>query len=421
MPSAEGYARMQARKKDDANKESQAIFDEAARERLFGKKEETSIYSMMTSSAQGTLTGDRVRTQASGNPLLAELEKEKAQEAEAARRRALALAGKPRKVMLCGDVHGQFKKVFSVVEAQDKKAGPFDALLCVGSFLPHAGSNAESAIEYLKGEKQAPRDCYFIDSGPFLLQAAPEGRTLNGNLHFLGAYGVKEVCGLRVAFLSGHYDPAVYNTLDVDYIGGAFTVKAINALQKIAAEDPQKRGIDVLLTCGWPADIDQGIADATQRPPEVADIQPWKVASAAPLAPLCLSLEPRYHIFGSADIFYQRPPFQTARGHHACRCIGLGQVGSVVKQKWLHALGMSPMAYMSKEELAKVPPLVTDCPFSSERAEPWDALDAPSLVDNVEVRAKAMVCLREGDLDQFYPLVDKLKDSPFVFDGVSAA
>ena len=51
-------------------------------------------------------------------------------------------------------------------------------LLCVGAFLPEAGSNIGEAsyIEYLQGNKQAPQECYFIDAGGVLLQAAPEAR-----------------------------------------------------------------------------------------------------------------------------------------------------------------------------------------------------------------------------------------------------
>lgn len=376
------------------------------------KKEEKTIYQMFTEG-----TGEAAApAQSRVNPLLAAMEEEKKKEAADAKRRALLLAAKPRKVMICGDAHGEFAKLFSIVETQDKKAGPFDAIFCVGCFFPSAGSIVDSTKEYLQGEKKAPRDCYFIDTGAVLLQAAPQGRTLNGNLHFLGAYGVREVCGLRVAFLSGHYDAAIYHSSDVDYVGGAFTVKAVKALQRMVAEDSQKRGVDVLLTSGWPAGIDQGIEDAAQRPPEVAE-HSWQAVSAAPLAELCASIEPRYHIFGSADIFYQRPAFQAPHRGHTCRCIGLGQVGSKAKQRWIHALGLSPMASMSREDLVKAPPIVTDCPFSSDmQPAVVEKKDSPAVVDNGQVLEEAMSCLLAGDLDQFCKLSEKLRDSPFVVD-----
>ena len=41
------------------------------------------------------------------------------------------------------------------------------------------------------------------------LQAAPEGKKLCENLHFLGGFGVREIDGLTVAYLSGRYDAKV--------------------------------------------------------------------------------------------------------------------------------------------------------------------------------------------------------------------
>merc|ERR1712187_931566 len=79
------------------------------------------------------------------------------------------------------------------------------------------------------------------------------------------------------------------------------------------------------------------------------------------------------HVFGSADLFYQRPPFKTAVGH-PCRCIGLGTVGSTGKErKWLHALSLSPMAQMKRDDLNQAPPNTTPSPFRGlKRSAPPD-------------------------------------------------
>lgn len=363
-----------------------------------------------------------IQRKAEVNPLLAEALAEDKKKADAKRRQELAEATRTRKLMVCGDARGGLEKLFSMVDMQDKKVGPFDALLCVGAFLPEAGSNVseESFLAYLQGEKQAPRACYFIDTGEVLLQAAPSGQTLGANLHFLGAYGVREICGLRVAFLSGCYDAAVYETEDADYVGAAFTRRAVNKLQKLVADDPTKRGIDVLLTAGWPAGIDGNIADDMQKPPEVPGNQDWHLACAQPLTELCLAIEPRYHIFGSANIFYQRPPFQTARQGHACRCIGLGQVGSPLskQQKWIHALALSPMAHMNPGDLKKLAPGNTASPFTSDakqgQAEPQVA-DAAAAVDNTQILDDAMSALQGGDMQQYWNAAEKLRKSHFVY------
>ena len=48
-------------------------------------------------------------------------------------------AAPPKKLFGCGDARGSFAKLFSTVEAQMSKVGRFDALLCVGTFLPDEG------------------------------------------------------------------------------------------------------------------------------------------------------------------------------------------------------------------------------------------------------------------------------------------
>ena len=38
------------------------------------------------------------------------------------------------KILVCGDVEGRYAETFKRVAKLDKKAGPFDALFCVGAF-----------------------------------------------------------------------------------------------------------------------------------------------------------------------------------------------------------------------------------------------------------------------------------------------
>merc|ERR1712176_57755 len=139
--------------------------------------------------------------------------------------------------------------------------------------------------------------------------------------------------------------------------------------------DEQKSGIDMFLCSGWPAGIERDISEPSFRPPvlpeEIPGQSAWEAACAGPLGDLVLSLEPRYCVFGTADVFYQRPPFQVPKRGHACRCIGLGAVGSVGKQKkWIHALGLAPMQHMRREELKQAPPNCTSNPFTHGEKRP---------------------------------------------------
>ena len=46
-----------------------------------------------------------------------------------------------RKVLISGDAKGNFKSLFSRVGAVNKSNGPFDLLLCTGSFFAESGTN----------------------------------------------------------------------------------------------------------------------------------------------------------------------------------------------------------------------------------------------------------------------------------------
>jgi len=347
-----------------------------------------------------------------------------AKEQERKRLAALAAAPVPTfKVLVSGDAMGRLEKLYSTVEAQVAKVGSFDALLCVGaSFLPQdaAGESPEGLVDYLTGTKRPPVETFFIDSSPVLLQAYPQGEVLSPQLHFLGGYGIKEVKGLRIAYLSGRYDASVYDRDDAEFVGGAFTSRAVKELQRQASQDRRQRGIDVLLTSSWPAEIEENIQDGS-LPSDVPDGKSWREATSAPIAELCRALEPRYHLFGSADLFYQRLPFQAPRRGHSCRCIGFGTVGSSSKQrKWLHALSLSPMARMKVDELRQLPAAFTPCPFTAPKkrsAEEEAAAEAsaakrrklgPEEMDK-ELPNKAVDLLKAGSFSEYFSLATKLE------------
>jgi hypothetical protein len=213
---------------------------------------------------------------------------------------------------------------------------------------------------------------------------------LSEGLHFLGGFGVREISGLRVAFLSGRYDAEIYNAQALGgagpaFVGVSYTPVAIERLVELAQE-PGKPPIDVLLTSEWPAHIEQRMLDSEKPQHPDGQVINWDGIAAAPIASLCARIEPRYHMFGSGDMFYQRPPFQTPSKGHVCRCIGLGSVGSKGKGRlWIHGLQLSPAATMPEVVLKQRPENTTPCPF----LVPGAAGDAESAAGAPEKRNAA--------------------------------
>lgn len=303
-----------------------------------------------------------------------------------------------KRILLGGDAEGNLTKLFTQAANQAKRVGGFDALLSVGAFLPGMGEGAKEAAaslaQYVSGKEKVPITTYFIESrSAAMLQAAPEGKTLCENLHFLGGFGVKEVQGLTIAYLSGRYDATVYGSQDSGeagpaFVGAAYTRQAIDGLLQLARK-PGAPAIDILLTAEWPSNIEDKLEDV-EKPshPEGLPFD-WKEVSSPVISELCAALEPRYHVFGTADIFYQRPPFQTMKSGHVCRCVGLGKVGSKGKGRmWVHAFSLSPSASMTEAARMQRPLNTTPCPFL-EKPKPLPAVGGDDLMDGMGVKRNA--------------------------------
>lgn len=276
-----------------------------------------------------------------------------------------------RRVLLAGDAEGAVAKLFKLVEnQQDKTNLPFDVLFCVGAFLPGPGTSqgvAAGFAEYVSGKKQAPVETYFVESqSAALLQTAPEGKQLFEKVHFLGGFGVAEIRGLRVAYLSGHYDSKVYDSNCTEpFVGAAYTHHAIDSLIKTTLTKGAAP-VDVLLTAEWPSHLEDKLLDDADRPCDPDEVVDWLSKSSLPVAELSAKLQPRYHVCGNLNIFYLRPPFQTPEAGHVCRCIALGKVGSKGKpRQWMHALSLCPAGLMPLSVLMQRPDSTTPCPFVS--------------------------------------------------------
>ena len=77
------------------------------------------------------------------------------------------------KVLACGDVGGNFGALFKRLENVEKKAGPFEMVLCVGSFFGGGGQQQQDHkdkpdkdsllwADYLSGKKRVPIPVYLL-------------------------------------------------------------------------------------------------------------------------------------------------------------------------------------------------------------------------------------------------------------------
>ncbi|KAH7619036.1 hypothetical protein Ndes2526B_g05985 [Nannochloris sp. 'desiccata'] len=296
------------------------------------------------------------------------------------------------KVLLAGDVNGNFDALYKRVNTVNASNGPFAALLCVGpSFNAEGADDADyvgELLPYINGEKTVPVPTYFI--GGFGLGSskalAALATTPNCNIKYLGRAGVAQIHGLQIAFLDGTYNAAAYRgpslatAAEVDEANPTTTTPTptgVGACRYFSPSDIDsvklavanaEGDIDFLLTNGWPAALCAGLPEAAVPPDSKFP------GGSEACAELAVAVRPRYHIAGGEHFFYTRAPYlnpDLGAGTLATRFISLGNVGNTTKQKWLHALGVVPASQMTPEELSTSPQGATKSPYlrmSAKRA-----------------------------------------------------
>ncbi|KAL4423189.1 hypothetical protein ABPG77_000322 [Micractinium sp. CCAP 211/92] len=273
------------------------------------------------------------------------------------------------KVLFAGDVGGKVEALFKRVATVNSSNGPFDLLLCTGGFFAPAGGSDDAdyngeLLPYITGEKKAPVPTYFIGGwGHGSKQALEALAASDGNVKYLGRSGVAAVGGLQVAFLDGTYSAPVFRSPEAAGAGAKgpgcryYMESDVDRLKLGLAK--AEGDVDVLLTCEWPAGLCDGLPDAAKPPGLSLD-------GSAMCAEVALACRPRYHIAAGKRAFYARTPYlnkDLGAGGHVTRFIGLAEVGNPNKQKWLHALGLTPASQMTPEQLTAVPEGSTVCPY----------------------------------------------------------
>ncbi|KAH7115211.1 CwfJ C-terminus 1-domain-containing protein-like protein [Dendryphion nanum] len=248
------------------------------------------------------------------------------------------------KIIVIGDVNGQFPAVFEKLTALHSKNN-FAFALVVGNLFAHPSHSTEeddaNIQALLRGNTKVPLTTYFaLAHNPFPPAVVEKLESADGdvceNLHFLGKRTVMKTSeGIRIVALGGQLDeniiageskdkyPPYYTEIDAKILRGA-----TNA--------------DILVTHEWPA----GIRNRS-RVEFPGDQEP---RAQQCLADLDILLKPKYHFSSSGDTYYEREPFfhipseETDNLYPVTRFISLAAYGNIKKQKWIYAFSLDPSA-----------------------------------------------------------------------------
>lgn len=181
------------------------------------------------------------------------------------------------------------------------------------------------------------------------------------NLYDLRGSGVRDILGLRVAYLGGHFDALSYSDTSV---AGGVTAQAAGEFRPadVAALRKELEGethpVDLLLTSNWPRHVALGLAA-----PPASEIASASLAGCPPVADLVASACPRYHVAACAGVYFTRAPYRNKAGN-ITRFVGLAHIGAQpAANKWLHALALRPASSMSPAEISAATTDTTKSPF----------------------------------------------------------
>ncbi|XP_058826672.1 CWF19-like protein 1 homolog [Topomyia yanbarensis] len=247
------------------------------------------------------------------------------------------------KILIVGDVCGKLKSFFSRVETLNKKTGPFDLVLCVGSFFGKSPEVAE-LNDYKTGKKNVPVPTYILgpnDEASAKFYSNTQDGDICENLSYLGKRGIYSTStGLKIAYVSG---TEADNESGKKVPEWKFTKDDVVAVRDSCFASKSNmgdyRGVDVLLTSQWPIGIREQVKHGSKQ-----------------IAWLANAIKPRYHFCGQNGDYFEPPPYRNKPDKNtqmelATRFIALAEFGNQNKKKHIYALNVTPVDKMRIIEL----------------------------------------------------------------------
>lgn len=275
------------------------------------------------------------------------------------------------KILVAGDVLGKFSKFYQRVKNVNNKAGPFDFVLCSGSFFSVDDPNSEdSNLVYIAKEYYLECQVPIFVLGPIVesqkkfykpifgdklnTKSFEDGYDIANGVTFLGKKGIHTTkLGLKIIYLSGFEGEK-----STDF---TFNEKDINDL----IGEASLNRVDILLTTNYPYSVNKNSLSITNE-----YLKKLNQNGSILVSKLCKNILPRYHFTSSEEKFFEREPFRNhivlqEKPKLVTRFISIASVDNCNKEKWLYAFNIIPAIRLENDCLLKQPDDTTDNPFNN--------------------------------------------------------
>eukprot|EP00917_Polyrhabdina_sp_WS-2016_P029792 GHVP01063475.1.p1 GENE.GHVP01063475.1~~GHVP01063475.1.p1 ORF type:complete len:791 (+),score=122.79 GHVP01063475.1:52-2424(+) len=290
------------------------------------------------------------------------------------------------KILLSGDVGGQFPLLLKQVRSVLSTQGPFLCMLCTGSFFDGEScvvspcKSLEEALVELSRENQdfltgiegyqLPIPVYFVDNsnsriGLFLRQFHPDGLQLCQNLIYLGVAGTRFIGPLRIAYATGMIGCDSANVEEQE--------RVVSLVEKSFNQTRGGGVVDILLTDYWPCGLTNDLS--TDSIIELKKLLEASIGGgrnmicSQAVSRIAVTVEARYHIATKGGVFYPRTFFRLPRSQFLSRFIGLGSLPAYKKSKgdkkfnFMHCLKLTPASTLPPDKLKDEDPSIKSSPF----------------------------------------------------------
>ena len=219
-----------------------------------------------------------------------------------------------------------------------------------------------------------PVSTYFIvsdDSNTKLIDRFPDGGEICPNLTFLGRYGIRNINGMKIGYLSGKYNSELFNKKNEntkDSFSQYYTTYDLKRL------DFSK--IDIFLTSEWGRGFHYGISHGFNTVNKLPTCPPLRSNDCSSIgspivSKLAVKMSPQYHFAANEDCFYTLLPYLNNKTPNVTRFIALGNAISKQKEKQrgIYACNVIPLQSLTDEkynDLSKQNSTsqVTQCPYT---------------------------------------------------------
>ena len=234
---------------------------------------------------------------------------------------------------------------------------------------------------------------YFIvsnDADTSLIDKLPnknEGGEICPNLTFLGRFGIKNINGISVAYLSGIYDSNLFSKSPSElrtFLAIQERKSNNDTLQKLEDTKAAKEfrrfycskdiqtdnipSVDILLSSEWARGFHLGLAHQIDKHsviPDKLSLSEFSKYGRSPIVnKLAIQLCPQYHVSANENVFFRLAPYKSNKdSKYLTRFIALANISNK-SQRNVYACNITPIKSLKTTENTFKSVKYTKCPYT---------------------------------------------------------